>query len=508
MFKVFRCFFPCSIFERSSVGPFTLECSPLNFFSHRVHVQVFRIHADLRKMDALQEIDHYLCRSEQEHSSHETVPVPGRTGEYSERSVDVKCLVCAITFIMALFVTLPLSTLVARASGAFASLPSGHAYAASTISGISTILTNGAVLAPAGITCTEASTISTNHVDTLSVGSIASSGTANTVVTNTQTATDGLIESSATIQHVSLLAGLVKAHALQVTVTSTANASGASSAVKHVTFSGLTLAGVPLTPNPAPNTVKSLPGLGTITLNEQTLSKSAYASTLSVNMIDIHITVGNNLLGLPVRTQMIIGHVDSSESIEPTPMTVQAESYGLYAGVGNQVVVSPLAPASTGCTGSSDQNTLATHTLPFGSVSAMTDTVTGSVTASGSTASGQATMTGLTLFGGLLTADKVATNANASLTNNGGSGSTSVTLINAAIAGRVQRQQPVPDTTFTLPGLGYVTLNEPVQMLTSTNAIEGVYAMDIHVTTASNVFGLAVGTRITVAAASAIISVE
>lgn len=422
-----------------------------------------------------------------------------------KRSVDVKRIVCTIALIVAMFVTLPLSTSIAKAADSFASLPAGHAYAAYVTPTISTIVNSGVVLAPAGISCTEASTTSTNHASNLSVGSVASSSTANTVVTNTQTATDGMIQSSVTMQNVNLLAGLVQAPVLQATVASTANASGTSSVVKQASFSGLTIAGVAAPTNPAPNTVRSLMGIGTITLNEQSLSNGSQSTVGSVNMIDIRITVANNLLGLPLNAHIIIGHVDSSENIEPTPMTVQAESYGLYAGASNQVVISPLAPASTGCAGGSGQTTLASKTLSFGSTGVITDTASGTLMSSGSTASGQSTIAGLNLFGGLIKADKIVTNAQSALSGSESSGSTSVTLINATIAGNVQSQHPAPNTTVTLPGLGYMTINEPTHILNSTNAIEGVYAMDIHVTTPLNAFGLAVGTRITVAAASATI---
>ena len=424
-----------------------------------------------------------------------------------KRSVDVKCIVRTIALVVAMFVTLPLSTLVAQATGSFASLPAGHAYAEYVSPTVSTIVNSGVVLAPAGISCTEASTTSTNYATNLSVGSLASSSTANTVVTNTQTATDGTIQSSVTIHNVNILAGLIQAPGLQATVASTANASGTSSVVKQASFSGLTIAGVAAPTNPAPNTVRSLLGIGTITLNEQSLSNGSQSTTGSVNMIDIHISVANNLLGLPLNTQIIIGHVDSSENIEPAPMTVQAESYGLYAGASNQVVVSPLAPASTGCAGGSGQTNGASKTLTFGSTGVITDTASGTLTSSGSTATGQSTIAGLNLFGGLIKADKVVANVQSSLSSSGvSSGSTSVTLINATIAGSVQSQHPAPNTAVTLPGLGYVTLNEPTHILNSSNAIEGVYAMDIHVTTPLNAFGLAVGTRITVAAASATIS--
>lgn len=423
-----------------------------------------------------------------------------------KRSVNVKHIVRTIALVVAMFVTLPLSTLTAKAAGSFASLPAGHAYAEYVTPTVSTIVNSGAVLAPAGISCTEASTTSTNHAANLSVGSIGGSSTANTVVTNTQTATNGTIQSSVTMQNVNLLAGLVQSPSLQATVASTANASGTSSLVKQASFSGLTIAGIAAPTNPAPNTVRNLLGLGTVTLNEQSLSNGSQSTAGSVNMIHIRISVANNLLGLPLGTQIIIGHVDSSENIEPAPMTVQAESYGLYAGAGNQVVVSPLAPASTGCVGGSGQTNLATKTLTFGSTGVITDTASGTLTSSGSTAAGQSTISGLNLLGGLIKADKVVANAQSALSSGVSSGSTSVTIINATIAGNVQSQHPAPNTTITIPGLGYVTLNEPTHILNSTNAIEGVYAMDIHVTTPLNVFGLAAGTRITVAAASTTIS--
>jgi len=405
-----------------------------------------------------------------------------------------------------MFVTLPVSTLVAKAAGSFASLPAGHAYAAATTPTVSTIINSGVVFAPAGLSCTEASTTSTNQVASTSVGSIVSSGAANTDVTNTQTATSGVIQSSVDVRNVNVLAGLIRASELQATIASTASASGASSAVRQTSFSGLSIAGISSPSNPAPNTVRSLSGIGTVTLNEQSLLNGSKSTAGSVNMMDIRVTVANNRFGLPVHSQIVIGHVDSSENIEPAPGTAQAESYGLFVGAGNQVVVSPLAPASTGCAGGSGQTNLASKTLSTGSTGVITDTANGSITSSGSTASGNSTISGLNLFGGLIKADKVISSANSYINSKGSGGSTSVTLINATIAGVAQSQHPAPNTNITIPGLGYATINEPTHILNNTSAIEGVYALDIHVTTAANIFGLAVGARITVAATSTVVN--
>lgn len=416
-------------------------------------------------------------------------------------------IVCTVALVVILFVTLPLSASAAKASGYFASLPLGHAYAAYTTPTVSTIVNSGVVFAPAGISCTEASTTSTNQVSNLSVGNVAASGAANTVVENTQTATNGQIQSTVTVRNVNILAGLVKATQLQATVASSASAAGASSTVRQESFSGLVINGTPNNSNPAPNTVKNLAGVGTVTLNEQSLSKSAKSTAGLVNMIDIRVTVANNRFGLPANAQIVIGHVDSSENIEPQPVTAQAGSYGLYAGTGSQVVVSPLAPAYTGCAGGSAQNSLASkNTATIGSVTGITDTANANIAASGSTASGQSAVTGLNLLGGLVKADKVITKAN-TFFNGTESGSASVTLMNATIAGIVQSQSPAPDTVVTLPGFGYVVLNEQARSFSTSGAIQGVYAMDIHVTAPANIFGLAVGTRIIVGSAYANVSV-
>lgn len=417
----------------------------------------------------------------------------------------MKRFVCTVALVVVIFVTLPLSTLVAQATGSFASLPSGHAYVAYTTPAISGVINSGSVIAPAGITCTKASTASTNQVANIAVGSLVDSGSANTVVTNTQTATSGTIQSSVTVQNVSLLAGLVRATKLQAMLTSTASASGANTTVKQASFSGLSIAGIPLLYNPAPNTKLSLVGLGSVTLNEQSLSNGSTSSNGSVNMIDIHVTVANNLIGLPVNTQIIVGHVDSSETIEPAPGTAQAESYGLFAGVSSQVILAPVAPAYTGCAGGSGQSNVTSKTYSFGSAGVITDTASGSITSSSSTASAQSTISEPNLLGGLIKANLIVSKANASFGTTG-SVSSSVTFSNLTIGGVAQSNNPAPNTSITLPGLGYATLNEQAQVLNSTAAIVSEYAIDIHITTAANIFGLGVGARIVIGASVANVS--
>ena len=417
----------------------------------------------------------------------------------------MKRFVRTVALVVVMFVTLPLSTRVAQATGSFASLPSGHAYASYTTPAISGILNSGVIIASAGITCTEASTTSTNQVANIAVGSLVSSGTANTVVTNTQTATGGTIQSSVTIQSVSLLAGLVRATKLQTVLTSTASASGVNTAVQQASFGDLSLAGIPLLYNPAPNTKLNLAGLGSVTLNEQSFSNGSTSSNGYMNMIDIHITVANNLLGLPVNTHIVVGHVDTSETIESVPGTAQAESYGLFAGVSSQVVLAPVAPAYTGCAGGSGQSNVTSKMFSFGAISVITDTANGAITSSSRTASAQSTISEPNLLGGLIKATLIVSKANASFSTTG-SVSSSVTFSNLTIGGVAQSNNPAPNTSITLPGLGYATLNESAQVLNGTTAIVSEYAIDIHITTAANVFGLGVGTRLIVGASGADVS--
>lgn len=107
------------------------------------------------------------------------------------------------------------------------------------------------------------------------------------------------------IVNVNLLNGLIHIDALDsraLVVQNTRDSRTVSS-----TFTNAFINGVKIAANPAPNTQIRLPGLGIVTLNEQTTNSAGTA--VSVNALDLNVTT-SNLLNLPIGAHVILAHVN------------------------------------------------------------------------------------------------------------------------------------------------------------------------------------------------------
>jgi hypothetical protein len=117
-------------------------------------------------------------------------------------------------------------------------------------------------------------------------------------------------QSGSTLQNVNMLGGLITAQLVSGQSSSASNGSIASSDAKGSTLAGLVISGVAVADGtPAPNSQIALPGVGTVTLNEQiSRGNGQTASGLTVNMI--HVRLKNALTGAQTG-EIIVGAADS-----------------------------------------------------------------------------------------------------------------------------------------------------------------------------------------------------
>jgi hypothetical protein len=111
------------------------------------------------------------------------------------------------------------------------------------------------------------------------------------------------------------------------------------------------------------------------------------------------------------------------------------------------------------------------------------------------------------VLSGLISADEVDAVAASTATSSSASSSNNSTFTNLVVLGNHINGTPAPNTKITLPGLGYVILNEqvgPVNHHTQTHI--SVTAIDVVVTT-TNGFNLPIGTHILIAHAESGITV-
>jgi hypothetical protein len=263
-----------------------------------------------------------------------------------------------------------------------------------------------------------------------------------------------------------------------------------------------------------PNTRIELAGLGEVVLNEQIERERARSASLTVNMIHVRIT-HENVLGYPIGTDIIVAHAFSAiEQHEPTVATVDGHAYGTSA---KGKLLSPVivrlssgqsAPISVPCLGTGGEtrtNFVASVKVPSdGTVlnaTTVRTTARGTVGPSSASAETTATVEAASLLTTLVQATAIKADAHAS--SSGGSPSFSdagSSFGSLSVSGHPEIGADVPpNTQVSIAGVGTLWLHRVIQ---GSNSIE-VRMIELEVTVSGNPLGLAVGTNVRVAVASA-----
>ncbi len=411
----------------------------------------------------------------------------------------------------------PLTAIAAVAALSFAVVQAGPASAATTVASSTTqslhahvgdaygtVLFGSAVSSgPSArlvIGCTTATGIhQTNTVAGVNVSPALISGTVNTTA-DTSAAPIGT-RTSATVQNVKLLNGLVRAAALRSVSYTTFDATGFHITAAGTTFTSLVVAGHSISAGVAPNSKVNLAGLGYVLLNEHVSRIGTGSAALTVNALHVVITTANKL-GLKVGTNLIVAHA-YSELGGPIAGTLDGQAYGSYAKLGSLVKSGPSFPGYMPCTGTGGvlrQYTGVGIDLPsVVSSGTIRDTVQGTVTTTYATGETTSSVQSAQLLSALLKATLIKADAHA--TKNGlrfgfsdsGSkfGSLSVAgfpLITANVA---------PNTHLTISGVGTLYLHRVIR---TPNSIE---VRMIELVTSQNLTGIPAGSDIQVAVAEA-----
>ena len=379
-------------------------------------------------------------------------------------------------------------------------LGSGYGYGGYAVIPTGSGLTTSGPFVPAWFGCRMDDLTTGTSASSMAVSSYSTSGAAQTSITNTQDSTGGTVQTTANVNNLNMLSGLITASSIRGAVASTIDATSASSRVVDDTFNGLVVAGQPIGVNPGPNTTIQLANLGNVVLNEQGSPVNGSNSTyMGINMIDLHVTLANTY-GLPIGTQIIIGQVNSGEQRMALRAIVSGNSYGFSSSSNSgqpsgSEGIGPITVAQLACTGGSFQNGAATGSYPgIGTIGASSANTSGQITATMATATNSASVQNVNFLNGLLKGSQVSATANANW-NGSGSGSATTKLTDVTIAGLPVSASPSPNTQQLLPSLGYVVLNEQSGTANASGASESVNAIDIVVTTA-NTFKLPIGTHI------------
>jgi hypothetical protein len=122
---------------------------------------------------------------------------------------------------------------------------------------------------------------------------VVSTGTLTVNTNGTTTPTMATSDASARVENLNLLAGLVTATVAQAVSSSTCNGTSATSSDANTMFVGLVVNGTPIAGTPPANTVIGIPGVATVTLNEQVPGGNGTTSSeLTINLIHVVLAGG------------------------------------------------------------------------------------------------------------------------------------------------------------------------------------------------------------------------
>ncbi len=294
---------------------------------------------------------------------------------------------------------------------------------------------------------------------------------------------------------ISLLGGLISAQEITAVSTTTIDANGNFQvSATGSNFNNLIVLGHVYNGSVPANTRINLPLLGYVVLNEQTSNIGSSNATMTVNMIHVHISVGN-LLGLQVGTEVIVSNATSGIYNELAPGIIEGGSFGsqILGSILNSTTTVPEVLPCQGSNGAVATNTQVGITVPGILTSGtVVDTAESNLTQAFSSGENTSTIQGLNLLSGLITASLLRAQVDASVDDN-----FNITLngqdsyIGIAVAGHPEITDDIPaNTTVPLPGLGTLYLKRIIY-LSNPAGIE-VRSLELAVDQ-NNTYGLPIG---------------
>ena len=325
--------------------------------------------------------------------------------------------------------------------------------------------------ATSGIGCTtQAGQVSTNDAAATTLPSAGGVGAVKRRAQSIRTQTSVASAAYEEVATADLLGGLIEARAIQVTSTTSHTALGFHTG-GSTTMARLSVAGHAISGAIRPNTVVTLPGLGSVTLNVQSAASNSVRGSQGTTAVDVRITVANSL-HLPIGVRLIMGQASSGLG-GPVPAALSGSSYGssVTAGVSSISAGSgPLAVAGMACFGTEGKvvtNSLAGTSVPnVVTVGAIPDTARGTVTPTSASAETTSTVGGANLLASVVSAGTIKADAHAL---SGGAKADPFSdagslLLKVVVAGHGGRLDNVPaNTVLNIPGVGVLYLHRVIR---------------------------------------------
>lgn len=303
-------------------------------------------------------------------------------------------------------------------------------------------------------------------------------------------------QASANTATISLLGGLITAQEINAVSTTTIDSNG----VFHTSAAGssvtnLMILGQKYNGSIPANTRVNIPLLGYVVLNEQLSNIGSSTATMTVNMLDVHVTT-LNILGLKIGTEILVSNATSGMVNVFAPGIISGESYGTQV-TGQLLASAPTAPESLPCFGTKGSvltDTLAGVNLAsILSTGTVTDTVESNLTISLSSGHNTSTVQGLNLLNGLVTANVMEGQVTAVVNDSYNYILTGVdSFVGIDVAGHPEINDNVAyNTSVSLAGLGTLYLKRIINNAPYPHTVE-VRSLEL-VVNQNNTYGLPIG---------------
>jgi len=301
--------------------------------------------------------------------------------------------------------------------------------------------------------------------------SLLSTGAVQSTILNINNASLNGTSGYTNIANINLLGGLIKADTIQAVSFSYAPTTGPvvsqdfDTAGHQTSFVNLKVAGNTVL-NVKPNTVISLAGLGSVTLDEEQPFSGGGDTALTVTAIHVRVTVAGNPFGLPVGADIYIARAHSAFITNTPPISLTGGALGpvafLFVGGILTGQIGPTSSTGIACTGGSAHASAATVLFPnILTAGLSTQDGTGLYKNNEGFAAGQTSLAQVNVLSSLLVLTALQGNAYA----NSAGGLVGTTTITGGIAGIIKLPtNPAPNTTITIPLVATITMNEQVKI--------------------------------------------
>jgi len=362
-----------------------------------------------------------------------------------------------------------------------------------------------------------------NKIASARVGSVLTAGVGQTDVSATTNSTTGgvTLVSHAKTAGLSLFGGLIKASAIETTATIDAE-SGEPTTDMKTDVLGLTIQGKAYKGGVDPNTGITIPGLLSITLNQQ--DAAANEDSAAIVGAGLRVTLLGPRNGTGAGATVAINPValllqPGFDTAQPG-FPLQGTAYGayVYANVGDEIEAetgrfAKVDMPTVGTDGRDQSNSTAKAYLQgVLNLGAIYSEQNGIRTDALSQSKESATIANVNLFNGLIAAKALSVHSTAAVTQDGdetkGTVDGGMTFVSLTIAGQKIPVDVGPNTKINVAGLGTVTINKQikaVQESSSSVRYHGQRTVGLEIVLDTKRAGLPVGAIIEVAFTQALV---